>query len=150
MIPNIRPDDYDVRLYHHSDGALWTLIGRCFADTGIRRELGAPMASDENHHWLVATLDGKLAAFGGARMRGTTAALRHAYVFPDHRGHGVFSTLLRRGLDLLDERGVNRITTCCTPASRSAHLKAGFIETGIRGQYFLLGYDKTLAIGQAA
>lgn len=145
VISNLRPEDYEVCLYHHHNDSLWTLIGRCFADSGIRRELGAPMASNENHYRLVVTLDGKLAAFGAAKLRGKAAALLHAYVFPEHRGRGVFSMMLRRGLELLDAHGATRITTCCTPASHTAHLKAGFIETGTRGQYFMLGYDKALA-----
>ena len=142
--------DYDVSLYHHSDDALWPLIGRAFADNRIRRELGAPMASDENHHWLVVTKGRELTAFGGAKVRGNTAALRHAYVYPAHRGRGVFAAMLARGLDLLDEHGVTRISTCCTPMSRDAHLAAGFIETGRRGQYHLMGYDRILASGIAA
>lgn len=143
-------DEYTVTLYHHNDDTLWPLIGRAFGDTRIRRELGSPMASDESHFWLVASMGREVAAFGGAKLRGTTAALRHAYVYPQHRGRGLFTALLERGLDLLDREGVTRITTCCTPASRDIHLKAGFIETGTRGQYFMLGYDKTLVIRQAA
>lgn len=43
--------------------------------------------------WIIAVEDGRLLGFGGVKFKGDTMWLRHDFVYPNHRGRGIFSAI---------------------------------------------------------
>lgn len=105
----------------------YELVGPLLSRREVVDELGSPVWDDDGKQWIVAVGDdGKAIGVVGA-YRGTVCSF---YVYPDHRGKVVGTSLLLRLMELAECKKA-------TATERAVPLFAavGFTETGQRGAY---------------
>ena len=96
--------DYRFMVRQRSDGEelFFAKMGRFFADTGIRKELGGSPLSDLPHsQWLTFSDEaGRVIAFLLVEVTGKHMGIKDGYVDPEHRGKKLLSQLIAHACDL--------------------------------------------------
>lgn len=115
-------------------------IGHVLVDRQIRKELGGPLNSSDDYIWLL-TYDSKmhLVAFSSLNLEHLEKRgegwFDNAYVFPEHRQHGLHRHMFELRLELARQCGVRVLKGLATPASRAVFEAYGFEIASTRGQY---------------
>ena len=129
-----------IEVHDHDDGdeRLWCKLGRFFANSACRRELGGFVSSDASHTWWLALdKDDMVIAFCAARRRKNgKVVLTYSYVLPEHRGRGVYRTLFERRLaDVAGWPDVTLLEAAVNSSSMPLFVAAGFKAVGKRGGF---------------
>jgi GNAT superfamily N-acetyltransferase len=122
----------------NKDEKFYRLVGPFISRRSIVAELGNPVWDDEGKVWFVATQEGVVVGFAAVKDSGKHKALCSAYVLPEYRGKGIYSTLLESRLKFIGDFPVKAIAT---PASVPALTKAGLKKIGQKGKFTVLGFN---------
>jgi predicted N-acetyltransferase YhbS len=110
----------------------WELMGRFFADRGIRKELGTAMSSDERYTWFIAVEGGMVLGFCAAVSTPAGVEFKHRWVLPSRRGQGIGRTLFNARLDFVGDRPVKAIVV---PSVQALFERHGFVKVRQQGRY---------------
>lgn len=97
---------------------------KIFGKRSIISELGnVKLCDDDCQVWCIATEGSTLLGFSGYNLNKGVLSLKRAYVFPRHRGQGVYHAMLKARLD------TPHTIAKCTATSSSRHEleKQGFV-----------------------
>lgn len=133
----------EIRRYEHGEGDLWQRVGSLLVSAAVRRELGAPISSDESTVWWLAINEaGETVGFVTARRREGVWEFRHDYVVPAARGQGVYEQLFQARLQewLASKAQAARATV--NERSLSVYQRHGFRPIGQRGQYTVVQRER--------
>lgn len=133
----------EIRRYEHGEGDLWQRVGAFLVSAAVRRELGAPITSDETTVWWLAINEtGETIGFVTARRRKDLWEFRHDYVTPTARGQGVYDQLFEARLWewLASRTSVARATV--NERSLPMYERHGFRPVGQRGQYVVVQRER--------
>lgn len=130
----------------YSDGSakngreFYARVGHLFVDKQIRKELGGPLDSSDDYIWLLVYDQGaQLVAFSCLNLEQLTTRgevwFDNAYVFPEHREHGLHGVMFDVRLRLARSCGARVLKGLATPASRAIFEANGFTVASTRGQY---------------
>ena len=133
----------EIRQYKHGEGDFWQRMGPFLASAAVRRELGAPITSDETTTWWLAVDGDRTLGFVSARLRGGTWEFRHDYVTPEVRGQGVYRALFRARLDACAQTGGIAKATV-NARSLPLYQEHGFEPVAQRGQYTIVQKELTV------
>jgi GNAT superfamily N-acetyltransferase len=100
--------EYRFMVRRSSDGEepFFAKMGRFFASTAIRKEMGgSPLSDLPNSHWLTFDLDGRVVAFLLADITDKHMRIKDGYVEPDHRGNKLLSKLVAHAADIAKSNG---------------------------------------------
>ncbi len=131
-------DRYAIVELTRQDKEFYYILGWFFGSRQIARELGMPIYDDENRVWVVTMFAGDPVSCGSIEIKGHKAAIKSAWVKPEHRGKGIYTRMLSERLRVAQDASVKVITATATEASRKALLKHGFEHVGMRGKYYLM------------
>jgi len=123
------------------DSIHWPTLGPVFADRKIANELGGAIYSDKGYFWVVATENGRLVGFSAVQIKGNVAIFRHAYVFPSHRGQGIYRAMQTEREMVARRNFVSSMTVTAAPSSALILARWGWTETGRRGKYVTMTKD---------
>ena len=102
-------DKYRFVIFRRSDGEeiFFAKMGRFFADTTIRKEMGgSPLSDLPNSHWLTFYDENcRVIAFLLVEMRDKLVRIKDGYVEPAHRGQKLLSKLIAHAVDLAKSNG---------------------------------------------
>lgn len=130
--------DGEYRIYvdssTQSGDEFYRRMGRCFADPGIRKELGGPLTDSPDHTWLLVYRDDELVAFSGWRRIGDIAWFTETYVFPAHRRAGLFTRLFDLKYDLCAAEA-RVVKGLANTLSRPLFERRGWRVSSIRGSW---------------
>jgi GNAT superfamily N-acetyltransferase len=128
-----------------AEAAAWTIIEVCFswppemtaqARVEDRARYQIPALRREEFNYL-ARLDGQPVGTARLVLRAGAAYLGGAATLPEFRGQRVYSTLLRRRLEVARERGYHVALIDAEPMSRRVVTRYGF---AVRGQTRIYGW----------
>lgn len=126
----------EIRRYAHGEGDFWYRMGPFLASAAVRRELGAPISSDENTTWWLAIDDANnTIGFVAAHSRKGVWEFRHDYVVPDARGMDVYRALFRARLEACSQSGASMAKATVNARSLPIYREHGFVPVSQRGQY---------------
>src|SRR5690606_34498153 len=115
----------EIRQYKHGEGDFWQRMGPFLASAAVRRELGAPITSDETTTWWLA-LDGEQTlGFVAARRRAGGWEFRHDYVVLEAREQGVYRALFQARLESCAQTG-GTVRATVNERSLPLYLQFGF------------------------
>lgn len=77
----------------HDEAAVGAALWQFATSREVVVELGGPIYSTADTHWLIARDDGKVVGFVSWRRMPTAIYYDHAYVIPGRRSRGVFTQL---------------------------------------------------------
>lgn len=133
----------EIRRYEHGEGDLWQRVGQFLVSAAVRRELGAPITSDESTVWWVAVNEtGETVGFVTARRRKDVWELRHDYVTPVARGQGVYEQLFRARLQEWSDSEAPAARATVNERSLRMYEWHGFKPIGQRGQYVIVQRER--------
>lgn len=96
--------EYRFMVRRSADGEeqFFAKMGRFFASTAIRKEIGgSPLSDLPRSHWLTfSDENGRVIAFLLVEMREKIIRIKDGYVEPDHRGQKLLSQLIAHACDL--------------------------------------------------
>lgn len=129
---------YTLRQLTREDRDFYGILGWFFGSRLVARDLGMPVFDDDNRVWVVAMHEGRPVACSSIEIKGSRAAIKSAWVRPEHRSNGIYSRMLLERLKIAEKASVKVITATATEASRKALVKCGFENAGMRGKYYLM------------
>jgi len=133
----------EYKIFHNpekNDKEFWGLTGWFFASRQVEKELGAPIHHDDGMIWVIAVEQNKAVGISAIEIKKNgTGYLKHAYVISEYRHKGIYTTMVKKRLVILDKTETIRST--CTDKSLPILLKMGFREYGTRGKYTLVEYE---------
>jgi GNAT superfamily N-acetyltransferase len=101
-------DKYQFSVRRSADGeeAFFSKMGRFFASTAIRKEMGGSALSDLPHSlWLtLADESGRVVAFLLVEALDKHIRIKDGYVDPDHRGQKLLAALILKAVEMADEK----------------------------------------------
>lgn len=125
--------------YEHGEGDFWQRMGPFLASAAVRRELGIPITSDEDTAWWLAIgKDGQTLGFAAARRKGDVCEMRHAYVVPEARGHGIYRQLCAERLAECSTWGCRLARSTVKTKNQGLFETLGFRAVATRGQYTVM------------
>ncbi len=104
--------------------------------------LGELSMPPSERHWLVGTIDGQVAGFGGVMLVADEAHLMNIAVDPARRRHGIASHILTRLMLDIVEAGVSHLTLEVRTDNAAAirlYDDFGFVAAGERKDYYGVG-----------
>ena len=110
----------------------WELMGRFFADRGIRKELGMAMSSDERYTWFIAVEDSAVLGFCAAVDMHAGVEFKHRWVLPSRRDQGIGRALFEARLNFAGDRPVKAIVV---PSVQALFERHGFVKVRQQGRY---------------
>lgn len=75
-----------IERFNQEDPDFWQLMGRNFASSQIKRDLGIAMSSDDSYLWFLALEKGSVVGFCAIVPSKSHCELKHDYVFSDRLG----------------------------------------------------------------
>lgn len=108
-----------ITILERNEPDFYTLLGPIFGSREYEREVGIRAYDDVGKRWFCALDYGQV--IGLASVNGHVVS--DCYVSPSRRHEGVFTAVLAR----LIQKTEGPLRSTCTPASRRAFVKAGFI-----------------------
>lgn len=114
-----------IEKWTHKKWEFWNALGPFFASASVRRELGAPMNSDDDTVWLIA-FEGKT-VIGFAAVRG--GEIHHEWLDEDHRTKANWMKLLK------EVRAAGGTAVTASESLKGYYKALGFEEAGQRGKY---------------
>jgi GNAT superfamily N-acetyltransferase len=103
--------EYKFMVRRRADGeeAFFAKMGRFFASTDVRKEMGGSALSDlPNSHWLTfSNGDGRVVAFLLVDIVDKHMRVKDGYVEPDHRGHQLLARLIEHAVDIAASNEMN-------------------------------------------
>lgn len=127
-----------IKRYAHGEDDFWDLMGSYFASRSVRRELGIPMSSDENHVWFIAMGPESVAGFAAIETQKRGCFLRHVYVKADHREKGLMKKLVQEAVKYAKSISVSAIHVTVAAKLVDFYTENGWSESNTRGQYHTL------------
>jgi len=125
-----------IRYMHQDDPSFWCIMGRFFADSDLRRQLGGPLSSTPEYHWLVSMDGDTVAGFSAIQIRPSgKCEFRHAYVLPDYRNRGINERMIELRIALAVKQGGTQILAIVDPKRKAKYARHGFTEYGTRGKW---------------
>lgn len=109
----------------HKKWEFWNTLGPFFASAVIRRELGAPMTSDDSTTWLIAFESKEVVGFAAVR----NAEIHHEWLHADHRTKANWLKLLK------EAKAAGGLNVTASEALKPHYEAIGFKETTQRGKY---------------
>jgi len=116
----------------------YTLMGPFLSRREIVKELGAPVWDEDGKTWFISVTNKQVNGFGAVVISKKGAArLCSFWVRPKMRRRGIHSKLLVDALGWLRsvESEVKVVQAVCTQDAVANYTRAGFSETGRRGNY---------------
>lgn len=133
----------EIRMYRHGEGDFWQRMGPFMASAAVRRELGAPISSDEKTlWWLAINKAGETVGFVAAHLTKSGAQLRHDYVVPQAREQGVYRALAEARMAYLKEQGVKSARATVNGNSLPVYTSLGFREVSRRGKWVVVAWGE--------
>ncbi len=130
-----------IKTYTHGEGDFWPLMGPFFASREVRKNLGIPMSSDEQHTWLVAVHQEAVVGFTAVEQQKNGCMLRHVYVVPESRHKGLMTKLVQHSVKFVKTSGYGSIRVTVPGELLDFYANSGWEETSTRGQYHNLRLD---------
>ena len=125
-----------IRYMHQDDDSFWCIMGRFFADPDLRRQLGGPLSSTPEYHWLISMDGDKVAGFSAIQIRPSgKCEFRHAYVMPEYRNRGINERMIEMRINLAAKHGGKQILAIVDPKRKAKYERHGFAEYGTRGKW---------------
>ena len=131
-------NDFTLCQAERGDSDFYSVMGWFFGSRQIARELGMPVYDDDNRIWIVVAFSSNPIACSSIEIKGDRAAIKSAWVKPEHRGKGISSRMLAERLKIAESTGMKVITATATEFSKNALIKHGFENIGMRGRYYLM------------
>lgn len=133
----------EIRCYAHGEGDFWYRMGPFLASAAVRRELGAPITSDENTRWWLAIdADGHTVGFVAARVRKDTWEFRHDYVTPEARGRDIYRALFQARHEAWIQSGAAVARATVNARSLPLYQEYGFVPVAQRGHYTVVQKER--------
>ena len=132
-------DEFTLCQTERGDSDFYSVMGWFFGSRQIARELGMPIYDDDNRTWIVVMFStADPIACSSIEIKGDRAAIKSAWVKPEHRGKGIYNKMLAERLKIAESAGIKVITATATEFSKNALIKHGFENIGMRGRYYLM------------
>jgi len=110
-----------------------------FAIPWSRESFESELLQNNLARYIVAKVDGRVAAYGGMWIVIDEAHITNIAVHPDYRGQKIGEKLVRAMLQTAKENKADRITLevrASNDAARKLYKKLGFMDSGIRKGYY--------------
>lgn len=96
----------EIRIYEHTDAALWPLIGPLVTDRAVHTALGGPVFSDATTTWFVAVDHSGVVGMTCLKRAKDHLWFDYGWTHEGVRSSGVFAALDKRRGDYLREAGL--------------------------------------------
>lgn len=119
--------------------AVSELENRCFGAERWSKELLRSEIYDASKHYVVCTVDGEVAGFGGFAQIFDEGHIMNIAVDPKYRKVGIGSEILSRLIASGKEKGIIAFTLevrVSNSAARRLYERAGFLCVGVRPKYY--------------
>lgn len=123
-----------IKTMTNQDPGFYETVGPFLSRREVVAETGAPIWDDDGKAWFVAYSGRKVVGLAATRCVGKHVALVSAFVRPEHRGSGVYRSLISARIASTHEP----LKAVATPAAVAALKQAGLKKTGQRGKYTIL------------
>lgn len=111
----------------------------CFATPWSRQSFFSELHDNPIARYVVAHVEGRVAAYGGAWVVLDEAQVTNIAVHPDFRRQGIANSVLRRLKDVCIEAGASVMLLEVRPSNKAAqalYWQHGFVPVGIRKNYY--------------
>ena len=120
-----------LRRMSNRDRDFYPLLGPFLARRGVEAELGGRVWDDDDRVWYVALDRGRAVGFCAARQARTHAVWSTAYVVPERRREGIYTSLWR----MRESEFPGPVRATCTLASFGMFLRNGFVQHRRKGRF---------------
>ena len=124
-----------IKQLHHTDAALWPLIGPIVTNREAHKELGGPLLSDDRTMWWVAVDGHSVVGCCSARVTDKGIWVENSWVAKDRRGKGVHKALCAAREKWISKQQTKSILVCCRAARWPHYKKLGFTVKTERGSW---------------
>ncbi|MBO8171652.1 MAG: ribosomal protein S18-alanine N-acetyltransferase [Bacillaceae bacterium] len=119
--------------------AIFEVEQKSFAVPWSRDAFYNELTRNQFAHYLVVEWEGKVVGYGGMWLIIDEAHITNIAIHPEARGRKFGEQLLRRLLEVAEQKGANRVTLEVRRSNQIAqnlYKKLGFYAVGIRPQYY--------------
>ncbi|MEK0246844.1 GNAT family N-acetyltransferase [Raoultella sp. BAC10a-01-01] len=123
-----------------NENLFFSNMGYFFASPAVRRECGGyPLNNGPMYRWFVVRRaeDERVLGFISIEHRSDIIRIREGYLRPEARGRGLFSELMRRVLDYVDQHMLDATTRVTQPSAELLQ-PYGFSTRASRGCWVTL------------
>lgn len=136
-------DNYEMFMLTRDDEQFYCILGPFFGSRKIAKELGMPIYDDDNRVWFIVFNGGKAIACSSLELKKNKVILKSSWVHSEHRNKGVFDQIFKERLKYIKASGYKKIEGTTTGKSRNTYLRYGFINTRMKGRYYVMEKELT-------